>query len=269
MAAACPNRVRAVDWDLGRYERIAADLEPVAAVVVEQAAPGRGERVLDIGCGTGNGALIAAERGALATGVDPAPGLLEIARALAATRGLEATFVAGTAEALPLADGVAEVVISVFGVVFAGDGPTAAAEMARVTAPGGRIVISAWIPEGAIASVARLRGEALAALSGGGARTPPFAWHDLACLEDAFTAHGFSIEVEQHELAFTAPSTTEFVEAELRDHPAWIAARAVLEPRGSFGAVRDRMAGILERANEDPAGFRTTSRYVVASMRRP
>ena len=85
------------DWGLGRYEDTATRLEPAARVVVEAAAPVAGERVVDVGCGTGNAALLAAERGATVTGVDPAPRLLEVARAEAATRGLDATFAPGHA----------------------------------------------------------------------------------------------------------------------------------------------------------------------------
>ena len=68
------------DWGAGRYEETAARLEPAARVIVERAAPAAGEHVVDVGCGTGNAALLAAERGATVTGVDPAPRLLEVAR---------------------------------------------------------------------------------------------------------------------------------------------------------------------------------------------
>ena len=68
------------DWGLGRYEDTAAQLEPAARAVVERAAPAAGEHVVDVGCGTGNAALLAAERGARVTGVDPAPRLLDVAR---------------------------------------------------------------------------------------------------------------------------------------------------------------------------------------------
>jgi ubiquinone/menaquinone biosynthesis C-methylase UbiE len=81
-------------------------------VVVEAAAPVAGERVVDVGCGTGNAALLAAERGAVVTGVDPAPRLLDVARAEAAARGLDVTFAPGQAAEIPLEDGEADVVLS-------------------------------------------------------------------------------------------------------------------------------------------------------------
>ena len=74
--------------------------------------------------------------------------------------------------------------------------------------------------------------------------------------------------VAEERLAFAAGSARDFVDAEFADHPPWVAARAVLAPRGEADAVRDRALAILDAANEDPGGFRVTSRYVVATARR-
>jgi SAM-dependent methyltransferase len=155
----------------------------------------------------------------------------------------------------------------VFGVIFAGDARGAVAEMARITTPGGRIVLSAWMPGGPLADVMRVRREAMVA-AGMSVGATPFAWHDRGTLTGMFAPHGFSIDLNPEQLAFTAGSAQEFVDTELRVHPGWIAARALLEPRGEMQAVRDRTLEIFESANEDPAGFRVTSRYVVATARR-
>ena len=137
-----------VDWDGGRYELVGEQLLPAAVAVVERAALRGDERVLDVGCGTGNAALLAAELGATVTGVDPAQRLLDVAAADASARGLSASFVRAEADAMPLADGAADVVMSVFGVVFAPDAAAVAAELARVTATGGRILLTAWLSAG-------------------------------------------------------------------------------------------------------------------------
>jgi 2-polyprenyl-3-methyl-5-hydroxy-6-metoxy-1,4-benzoquinol methylase len=68
-----------VDWSAGEYERTAAELEPAARQVVASAAIAPGERVLDIACGTGNAALIAAEAGATVVGLDSAARLVDVA----------------------------------------------------------------------------------------------------------------------------------------------------------------------------------------------
>jgi SAM-dependent methyltransferase len=258
-----------LDWGIGRYEQIAELVLPAARVVVDQAAPAEGERVVDVGCGSGNAALLAAERGARVTGIDPAKRLLEVARGLAAERGLDADFLEGEAAELPLADGEADVVLSVFGVIFAPDPTAAAAETARVTAPDGRIVLSAWIPEGAISELARTWREAIGQALGQPAGPPPFAWHDSEALTGLLGPHGFEIaRHEEHRIAFTAESPAGYLDRESSEHPLWVAGRAALEPRGEVEALRERGLAILEEANEDPDAFRVTSRYVVATARR-
>ncbi|HEY1359070.1 MAG TPA: methyltransferase domain-containing protein [Thermoleophilaceae bacterium] len=257
-----------MDWGIGRYEQAAEQLLPVARVVVERAAPGEDEHVLDLGCGTGNAALLAAERGGRVTGVDPAPRLLEVARGLAAERGVEASFARGEAAAIPLADGEADVVLSVFGVIFAPDAEAAAAEMARVTAPRGRIVLSAWIPGGTIGKLAAASREAVAQASGGSGGSRPFSWHDRAALAGLLGPHGFQVESSEERIAFTAESPEDYLHNESDQHPLWIAARSLLEPRGDLEPLRERALEILEAGNEDPDAFRATSRYVVATARR-
>ena len=259
------------DWGLGHYERTAAQLAPASDVVVERAAPQASERVLDLGCGTGNAALLAAARGATVIGVDPAARLLEVARARAADHGLEITFALGEAGAIPAESGSVDVVLSVFGVIFAPDPVAAAAEMARVTAPRGRIVLTAWIPGGAVGAVVRMAREtAMAALDAPPA-PPPFAWHDQDTLSGLLAPHGFSVDVERHAQFFSADSIEDFLQAELVDHPLSSASRAMLEARGKAAvqaAIVDRAREILTAANEASDGFAVTSSYVVAAAQR-
>jgi SAM-dependent methyltransferase len=263
-----PRTPGAPDWGLGNYEYTAAQLLPAARVVVDRAAPARGERVVDVGCGTGNAALLAAAQGARVTGVDPAPRLLEVAREQAAAQGLDVTFVPGDAGSLPLEDGAADVVLSVFGVIFAPDASAAAGEMARVTTPAGRIVLSAWVPAGAIHDAVSVAQDAVRRAVGAPAGPPPFAWHDRSVLGDLFAPYGFEVTVEEQPLAFTANSPRDYVDTETANHPLAVAGSAVLEPRGEAEELRARMLSIYEAANEDPDGFRVTSRYIVATARR-
>jgi SAM-dependent methyltransferase len=268
MSASPPKPPRAMDWSVGHYEYAAAKLLPAARVVVDRAAPAEGERVVDVGCGTGNAALLAAARGARVKGVDPAARLLEVARADAAAQGLDVTFVEGDAAALPLPDGAADLVLSVFGAIFAPDARSAAAELARVTAPAGRIVLSAWIPEGAISKMVRAAREAVGRAIGAPAGPPPFAWHDRDALAGLLEPLGFEVELEEERIAFTADSPRAYLDAEVENHPLAVAGQAVLESRGEAEALRARTLQILEAENEDAGAFRVTSRYVVATARR-
>lgn len=223
---------------------------------------------MDVGCGTGNAALLAAERGARVTGVDPAPRLLDVAREQARRRELAITFSAGEAAALALADSSADAVISVFGVIFAPDAPAAVAEMARVSTPRGRIVLSAWLPTGALLEAMKIRRKAV----GGATATPPpdrrpFDWHDEQSLAGLVGPHGFSIQIEEHALRFRAASAESFLDGELSDHPMWIAACTALSAP-EMDAMRSRILDVFEAANEQPDAFCVTSRYVVVTATR-
>ena len=136
-----------------------------------------------------------------------------------------------------------------------------------MTAPGGRIVLSAWIPAGALFDVMRMRHEAIASAAPAPAPAP-FAWHTEDALSSLFSPLGLSVELHEQPLAFTAGSASEFVEAEFRDHPLWVGSRTVLEERGELRGIRERALEILEAANEEPDGFLLTSRYVIARMQR-
>jgi SAM-dependent methyltransferase len=258
------ERRAGLDWSLGRYEHTAAQLLGAARRVVERAGPVAGERVLDVGCGTGSAALLAAERGARVTGVDPAPRLLEVARQQAAARGLDATFLAGEAGSLPLEDAAAEVIVSSFGVIFAPDAAVAAAELGRVAGASARMVLSAWLPEGPVFGAVGVLREGL----GGPPARAPFAWHDGDAVSALLGPRGFEVAVEEAELAFTAASLDDHLDGEFAHHPPWVAGRAALEAAGRLQAVRARMASILQAGNEDPDGFRVRSRYVLVCARR-
>jgi SAM-dependent methyltransferase len=256
-----------MEWGQGRYERIAEQLLPAAEVAVERAAISPGERVVDVGCGTGNAALLAAERGGKVTGVDPAQRLLDVAAEQASERGLDATFELGEAASIPLPDEEADVLLSVFGAIFAPDPKAAADEMVRVHSPSGRMLLVAWIPEGPVSQAVRLSRETMAEIRGQELPTP-FPWHEREALAELFEPHGLSASISEHELAFHAPSVDVFMQIEGENHPLAIAARPVLEEAGRAEEVREGMRRIYEEANEDPAAFRLTSRYVVAELRR-
>lgn len=256
-----------MEWGQGRYERIAEQVLPAAEAVVDRAAPREGEHVVDVGCGTGNAALLAAERGARVTGVDPAQRLLDVAAAAAAERGLDASFVLGEAASMPIPDESADAVISVFGSIFAPDAKAAATEMARVMAPAGRIVQSAWIPAGALFEAIKERRALVAEATAEPAGPPPFAWHEADALEELFGPLGLWVSLEEHTIAFEAGSAREFVEGEFEFHPMWVGIRDKIGPERA-AEVRDRGLAIYEQANEDPDAFRVSSRYVIAEITR-
>ena len=255
-----------MDWGQGQYELVAEQLLPAAVVVVDIADPTEDETVVDVGCGTGNAALTAAERGATVIGVDPATRLLEVASAIAEERDLDAEFIPGEAASMPVSNAEANVVISVFGVIFAPDPKAAAAEMARVLSPSGRMFIAAWIPGGAVSQAVRLARETVAEVLGEPAPSPPFPWHEQPALENLFGPHGFDVSVEEHGISITGPSPEEFIDRESQHHPLAVAARPAVERAGRGLELREGLLRIYREANEDPAAFKVTSRYVVAKI---
>lgn len=267
---ASSSRPGPVDWSTGSYEEIANVVRPAAAAVVAAATPRPGEHVIDVGCGTGTASILAAQRGARVTGVDPAERLLAVAAGDARAANIEAVeFLRGTADRLPVGDDVADVVISSFGVIFAPDAPAAMAEIDRVLRPYARIALSAWIPAGTMASFVGVGRTALQEALGAPPAPPTFPWHERDPLADLLAPYGFGdVRVTDHSLAFTAPSPEAYVDNETAAHPMWVAARPVLEAAGTLGTVRAEAIAVLEAGNEDPGAFRATSRYVVALARR-
>jgi ubiquinone/menaquinone biosynthesis C-methylase UbiE len=136
-------------------ERRIADMHNV---LIERLRPHPGERWLDIGCGAGGVAFLAAEAGAETTGVDLAPMLVEAARRRAADRGLELRLDVGDVENLPY-DEHYDVISSSVGLMFAPDPGACARELARVSRPGSRIGITAWRPDGGDSPYAPSSGE--------------------------------------------------------------------------------------------------------------
>lgn len=254
-----------MNWDLGSYEHTAAQVHPAARSVVDVLAPRPGEHVVDLGCGTGNAALLAAAGGARVTGVDPAARLLEIAMENAKAAVLEVEFRAGDAAQMPLPDSSIDAVVSVFGVIFAPDENAAVGEIARVLRPGGRLVLSAWIPDGALAAQARLRRESVAAIRGDSPAPAPFTWHDPVAVTALLAPHGFAVSAQEATIALVGASPAAYADGELAHHPLWVEARAVLEPAGRWDRARDDLTRLYTAANEDPGAFRLTSRYLIVT----
>jgi SAM-dependent methyltransferase len=115
-------------------------------VLVAALGPRPGERWLDVGTGGGGVALRAARAGSEVTGVDIAARAVEEAQRAAAEEGVRARFEVADAERLPYSDGHFDVVSSAFGVIFARSHERAAAELARVCAPGGRLGLTLMPP---------------------------------------------------------------------------------------------------------------------------
>ena len=135
-------------WEAGDFSEVAKHIESAAEEFIERLNLKPDEKVLDVACGSGNLAIVAAKKGADVTGIDIAANLVEAAKNRAAAHGLEINFEEGDAEALPYADNTFDTVVTMYGAMFAPRPDVTASELLRVTKPGGRIAMANWTPEG-------------------------------------------------------------------------------------------------------------------------
>lgn len=143
-------------WMAGDFGQIARSYAPGAEEFIARLALEPGLCVLDVACGTGNLSFPAAHAGADVTGVDIAPNLIEQARARAEAEGLTIQFDEGDAEQLPYADASFDVIVTMFGAMFAPRPERVAAELIRVCRPGGRIAMANWTPQGFIGQMFKI-----------------------------------------------------------------------------------------------------------------
>ena len=140
-------------WMSGDYDRFSRYMEGTAREFYDRLDVAPGSRLLDVACGGGQLALIAARDGADVTGVDIAANLVARAAARARGEGLKARFREADAEDLPFENGSFDVVVSLIGAMFAPRPERVAAEMLRVCAPGGTLAMANWTAEGFVGSM--------------------------------------------------------------------------------------------------------------------
>ncbi|MFD5336943.1 class I SAM-dependent methyltransferase [Streptomyces hawaiiensis] len=138
-------------WAQGDYPSLAAEIIPeLGAILVEACGVRSGQRVLDVGAGSGNAAIPAALAGADVVASDLTPELFEAGRRVARKQGAHLTWQEADAEALPFGDAEFDTVLSCVGVMFAPHHQQAAGELVRVCRPGGTIGLLSWTPQGFI-----------------------------------------------------------------------------------------------------------------------
>jgi ubiquinone/menaquinone biosynthesis C-methylase UbiE len=241
-----------VDWDRGTYEETAEELAPAAEFVVQRAGIEQGHHVLDLGTGTGNAALLAAQAGADVTAVDPSPRLLEVAR----QRVGEGTFKVAKAEHLPFDDQSFDRVLSLFAVIFSEEPQRAAHEILRVLKPDGKALITAWEAVGPMNDALGILGRATSEA----AQTPHrrFDWSSLDNVKGLFG----DVDVERATIGFEAPSAEEYLKRFETRHPAGMLFRDVLTRNGNYADVRAQ--ALVALGDERP--LRVTSSYFVFTV---
>jgi SAM-dependent methyltransferase len=197
-------------WMTGDYDVFSRYMEKDAEEFFRRLGIAPGTRVLDVGCGAGQLALIAAKAGAQVVGCDIATNWLEKARARAAAEGLEITFEEGDAEALPYKDSQFDAVISLVGAMFAPRPDLVAAELTRVCRPGGMIAMANWTPGGFIGQMFKTIAKHIAP-SG---MPSPVLWGDEAAVRERFREGiadlKFALRVYHFDYPFRPDEVVEF-----------------------------------------------------------
>jgi SAM-dependent methyltransferase len=189
-------------WMAGDFGQIAKYSGPEAEAFVQRLPIRAGMRVLDVACGTGNLAIPAARKSADVTGVDIAPNLLDQARARANAENLRATFEEGDAEQLPYPDGQFDLVMSMFGAMFAPRPELVASELLRVCRTGGTIAMANWTPQGFPAKLFALSARYVPPPD---RLPPPVLWGDEATVRQRFGGRVSAISTERHPFTMAFP----------------------------------------------------------------
>lgn len=194
-------------WAL--FSPLATFTTPTAAALVEFAGVSAGQKLLDAGCGTGVVAITAARRGAVVSGLDLSPVLLDDARRNAGIIRASIEFREGDVENLPYADASFDVVLSQFGHMFAPRPTVAIGEMLRVLKPGGRIAFSTWPPELMTGRMFALTGKYLPPPPG---VAPPPQWGDPGTVRERLGEAVRDIEFTRDEMIVPALSPAHYRE---------------------------------------------------------
>ena len=178
---ALKSRLKAT-WMDGNYDVFSRLMESSAVEFLDRLQIAPGLAVLDVACGSGQLALMAAKRGAKVTGVDIAANSIQAARARAAAEALDARFDEGDAEALPYPDATFDVVATIFGAMFAPRPELVAAELTRVCRRGGTIAMANWTKEGFIGQMFKTIARFIAPPG----MPSPVLWGDEAVVRERF-----------------------------------------------------------------------------------
>jgi SAM-dependent methyltransferase len=188
-----------IAWSTGDYAVVGTTLQIVGEEICEALDIRSGSRVLDVAAGNGNVALAAARRSCEVVATDYVEALLDRARARAEADGLTMTFREADAEALPFPEGSFDAVVSTFGVMFTPDQPRAAAELARVCRPGGKIGLANWTPGGFIGQLFKTIGAYVPPPSG---VKSPALWGTRERLAELFNGNAAAIFATEKHFTF-------------------------------------------------------------------
>jgi SAM-dependent methyltransferase len=251
-------------WEKGNFTRIAASMRESGEALVVSLGVKKGLKVLDLGCGDGTTALPSAKLGAEVLGVDIARNLVEAGNRRAAEHGLtNLRFQEGDAMDLAgLKDKSFDLVVSIFGAMFAPRPFDVAREMVRVTRPGGRIVMGNWIPNDPTLVAQILKISAAYTPPPPEGFVSPMTWGIEANVIERFGAAGIAADKvsflrDTYLFNFAAPPAELVDEFRLYYGPTMTAFEAA-EKNGRADDLKKQLVALFESQNRSPDKGKTS-----------
>jgi ubiquinone/menaquinone biosynthesis C-methylase UbiE len=217
----------------------------ISELLVDAADLRTGSRVLDVAGGSGNTARAAARTGADVVSLDYVPELLERSREIARAEGLPYETVVGDAEALPFDDASFDAVVSAVGVMFAPDHERTAAELLRVSRPGGTIAIANWAPDGFIGEMFRTTAKHVPPPPG---LQPPGLWGTEEHVRKLFGDGVSDLRAERRTFTFRHRSPEHFVQFFRAYYGPTLKAFCALDDEGREALAAD-LTALVARSN--------------------
>jgi SAM-dependent methyltransferase len=246
-------------WEKGDFTRIAESMRESGEAIVRDLGAIRGLRVLDLGCGDGTTALPAARLGADVLGVDIARNLVAAGNARARAQGLtNCTFQEGDASDLHDLDRHSfDLVVSIFGAMFAPRPFAVAKEMVRVTRPGGRIVMGNWIPNDPTLVAQILKISSAYSPPPPEGFVSPMTWGIEENVIERFAAAGIpadKVSFDRATFTFRSPTKPSVFVTDFRDYYGpTMNAFAAAEQGGRSADLQRELEALFERENRSAA----------------
>jgi len=264
-------------WEKGDFTRLAATMRESGDQFVESLGIKPGMKVLDLGCGDGTTALPEARRGADVLGVDIASNLVAAGNRRAQEAGLKhLRFQEGDACALTdLPDHAFDLVVSVFGAMFAPKPTEVASEMVRVTKPGGRIVMGNWIPNDPTLVAQVLKISASYSPPPPEGFISPMLWGSEAAVTERFGAAGVppeNISFARETYVFRHPQAPSTFLAIFRDYYGpTMNAFAAAEANGRRDDLQRELEALFQAQNQSGAADATSipATFLRVTVKRP
>ncbi len=254
-------------WESGDFGQVAKFITHAAEQFMARIELRPGMKVLDAACGTGNLAVIAARRGCVTSGLDIASNLIAQARERARQEGLSIDYTEGDAEAMPYPDASFDLVVSMYGVMFAPRPDRVVNELQRVTKPGGLIALAIWTPTGFIGKMFSVFARHLPPPAG---LPSPLLWGDEAAVRSRFNGAikelRLTPQIARMCFPFDATGTVDFFR---RYYGPTLRAFGALEPAGQAALHRD-LVELQTRHNvaTQPGETDTPAEYLEVHARR-